>query len=164
VARTAFYRLLVFALVSTLGSTLSHGTEPGSHKSLAHPRAELAIAAQTAVERGFHGELPPHISTLLGLAHEEKCEVMQGVLRSTDRIQGIDVLKKNHNDIVLFTVDASTQDQVFYLTSPTGTLRKVLSVKQGVGNVVQPTVADVEAFQKEKKMWKDRLAPHQSAK
>jgi hypothetical protein len=142
----------------------SRATEPASHKPLAHPRAELATAAQAAIDRGFHAELPPHISTLLGLANEEKCPVMQGVLRTTERIQGIDVVEKNHNDIVLFTVDAATQDQTFYLTSLSGALRKVLSVKGGVGQVVQPTRADHEAFQKEKKMWEDRLALPPSAK
>jgi hypothetical protein len=139
---------------------MSHGAVPAEHKALAHPTPELTAVAQTAVLRGFHAELPPHISTLLGLTHEETCDVLQGVFRSPNRIQGIDVLANNHNDIVIFTVDQATQDQTFYLTSSSGALRKVLTVKQGVGQVIHPTKADLEAFKKEKKMWEERLASH----
>jgi hypothetical protein len=145
-------------LLAFIGATLSHAAVPAARKSLAHPKAELATAAQAAVAHGVHAELPPHISTLLGLAHEEKCDVLQGVLRSASSVQGIDVLDKNHGDIVIFTVNLATKDQTFYLTSPTGTLRKLLTVSQGVGQVVEPTKADIEAFQSEKKMWVERLA------
>jgi hypothetical protein len=156
--RTAAGRLLAFTVLSSLGAAASHGTEvSAARRPLAHPRAELAAAAQIAAEQGFHSELPPHISTLLGLTREERCPVRQGVLRFPDKIQGIDVTEKNHDDIVIFVVDATGQ-QTFYLTSPAGTLRRMLSVKKGVGVVVKPTEADVEGFQKEKKMWEERLA------
>lgn len=151
-------RLLVFTVVASLGATVSHAANLAPRKPASHPTAELAAAAYTAVERGFHAELPPHISTLLGLTKEETCAVMQGVLRSTERTEGFEVTEKNHNDIVIFIVDETTKNQTFYLTSPSGALRRVVSVKQGIGYVVKPMTADVEAFQKEKKMWEERLA------
>jgi hypothetical protein len=133
---------------------------PAAHKTLPHPTPELAAVAQTAVQGGLHAELPPHISTLLGLTHEQKCDVRQGVLRTTGTVQGIDVLENNHADIVIFTVDIASKDQTFYLTSPDGKLRKVLNVRQGMGEVGSPTQADLEAFRKEKKMWEEKLATH----
>ncbi len=89
---------------------------------------------------------------------------MQGVLRSSGKTQGFEVTEKNHDDIVIFIVDETTKDQIFYLTSPNGALRRVVAVKQGVGNVVKPMTADVEAFQKEKKIWEERLAAETPAK
>jgi hypothetical protein len=162
--RTAAGRLLVLAILSSFGARLTHAADAASHKPAAHSRPELEAAAQTTVEKGLHGELPPHISTLLGLTNEQKCAVLQGVLRSTQEIQGIDVLEQNHQDIVLFVVDTSTNDQTFYLTSPTGALRRVLVVRQGTGQVVKPGKADVEAFDKEKKMWEERLAVQTAAR
>lgn len=90
--------------------------------------------------------------------------MLQGVLRSSEMIQGIDVTEKNHNDIVIFVVEAASNDQTLYLTSPAGALRRMLSVKQGTGYVVKPTKADVELFQKEKRMWEERLVTQAPAK
>lgn len=150
-------RLLVLTLLAGFVFMSARAVLPSSRID-AHPQPELAAAARLAAEQGLHAELPPHISTLLGLAQEEKCAVMQGVLRSSGKIQGFEVIEKSHNDIIIFVVDESTKDQIFYLTSPSGTLRRVLSVKQGIGHVVKPTNADVEAFQREKLMWEKRLA------
>ena len=109
------------------------------------------------MEKGFHAELPPHISTLLGLTREEKCAVVQGLLRSAGKVEGIDVAEKNHNDVVIFAVDESTGNQTLYLTSPSGALRRLLVVEKGVGRVAKPSKSDLEAFQAEKKMWVERM-------
>ena len=150
-AKTAKGRLLLFTILASLGVTASQSATLSPPRPVAHPHAELSAEANLVVQRGIHAELPPHISTLLGLSHEEKCDVVQGVVRSGEKVQGFEVAEKNHNDIVIFIVDPAAQDQTFYLTSPSGALRKVLSVKQGVGRVVKPTRADLEAFQNEKK-------------
>lgn len=161
---TTMRRLLVFPVLASLGATVSHAAILASRKPVSHPNAELASAAQTTVQRGFHAELPPHISTLLGLTNEETCAVVQGVLRSSERTQGFEVTEKNHNDIVIFIVDEMTKEQTFYLTSPSGSLRRVLSVKQGIGYVVKATRADIEMFQREKRMWEERLVVQTPAK
>lgn len=149
--------VIVFA-VFAMWATVSNATVPASPKPVAHPNAELAAAADVVVQRGFHVELPPHISTLLGLTREQTCAVTQGILRSSGKTQGIDITEKNPDDIVIFIVDDTTQDQTFYLTSRMGALRRLVSVKEGIGHVLTPTKADVEAFQQEKKMWEERLA------
>ena len=114
--------------------------------------------AEVALQSGFDAELPPHVSTLLGLTRDEKCAVKQGLLRAPEMIQGFEVSEKDHNDIVIFMVDATTKDQTFYLTSPTGQLRRLLTVRQGQGQVMRPTKADLETFEEQKKLWKERLA------
>lgn len=89
---------------------------------------------------------------------------MQSVVREGNLVKGFDVSVTNKNDIVLFVVDETAKDQTLYLTSPEGTLRKVVSVKAGEGKVVRPTEDDRKAFQKEKQAWVDRLAPATATK
>jgi len=50
------------------------------------------------------------------------------------------------------------------LTSRQGVLRKVVSVKQGVGEIRRITSEDKKAFEKEKQFWLDRLAPASASK
>lgn len=154
----AALRSTVFMLLAGLGATQVRAAVLSSPKTDAQPQPELAAAAHLTAQRGLPAELPPHISTLLGLTREQTCPVMQGVLRSNDKIQGFEVTEKNHNDIVIFVVDVTTKDQTFYLTSPNGALRKVLSVRGGIGFLVTPKKADVEEFQSEKKIWEEHLA------
>ncbi len=103
--------------------------------------------------------MPPHLSTLLGLSNEEEFPVLQGVVRTGTLVQGFDVSVANKNDIVLFVVDEAASNQALFLTSPEGVLRKVVSVKAGVGDVVRITDKEKEAFKEEKQFWVDRLVP-----
>ena len=89
---------------------------------------------------------------------------MQSIVRAGNLVQGFDVSVANKNDIVLFVVDETANDQNLYLTSPEGALRKVVSVKAGVGDVVRITDKDKEAFKKEEQFWVDRLVPSGAAK
>jgi len=134
------------------------------HTPPSHAQGRFALAADTAFQKGVHAKLPPHISTLLGVSKEQEFPVMQGVVRTPSLIQGFDVSVANQNDIVLFVVDETTNDQTFFLTSPNGTLRKVVSVKGGVGSAVRITDEERKAFEKEKQFWVDRLAPPAKAK
>jgi hypothetical protein len=130
----------------------------------ARGRKRMAVAADKTFREGMHGKLPPHISTLLGLSQEEECPVMQGVVRTGEVVQGFDVSIANQKDIVLFVVDEAAKNQTLYLTSPEGTLRKVVAVKAGVGDVARITDNDRKAFAKEKQFWLDRLAPVRASK
>ena len=80
---------------------------------------------------------------------------MQGVVRTGNLVQGIDVSVRNKNDIVLFVVDEGANNQSLYLTSPEGILRRLVLVNAGVGSVARITEKDQEAFKKEKKFWVD---------
>ena len=116
--------------------------------------SKLARAVDKIVREGLHAKLPPHISTLLGVSSDEKeCLVVQNVVRTGKLVQGFDVSTANQNDVVLFIVDEATNDQTLYLTSPQGSLRKVVSVEAGVGTVQRITSKEKKAFEKEKEFW-----------
>jgi len=90
---------------------------------------------------------------------------MQGVLRTGKMVQGFDVSVDDENDIVLFVVDdEAVNDQTLYLTSAQGKLRKVVSVKNGVGSVSKISDENKKAFEKEKEFWLGRLGQPQAAK
>ena len=129
------------------------------HGVSSHTHGRLALAADTTVREGANAALPPHISTLLGLTQEAECPVTQSMARTGKIVQGLDVSVGNKNDVVLFVVDEGANNQDLYLTSPEGTLRKVVSVKAGVGYVLRVTDRDRKAFHKEKEFWIERLAP-----
>jgi hypothetical protein len=134
------------------------------HSPRSQAPGRFALAADTVFRQGVQAKLPPHISTLLGISKEQECQVMQGVVRTGTLVQGFDVSVADKNDIVLFVVDETANDQTLYLTSTNGTLRKVVSVKAGVGSAVRITDEDQKAFAKEKQFWVDRLAPSGTAK
>lgn len=156
VAERLFVGLLAVLILAVVILPAAAGQ---AQHSPSHTQGKLASAADTTVRAGLHAKLPPHLSTLLGLSKEEECPVMQSVVRTGNLVQGFDVPVTNKNAIVLFVVDETANDQTLYLTSPEGTLRKVVSVKAGVGDVVRITDKDRKAFQKEKQFWLDRLVP-----
>ena len=119
----------------------------------------MAQAVDRTLKEGIQGKLPPHISTLLGLTKDEECPVVQGVIRSKGRVQGFDLSMLSKTDVVLFVVDEATGNQVLYLTSKTGVLRRVVKVHAGEGQVQKITAEDRKAFETEKQFWLDRLAP-----
>lgn len=81
------------------------------------------------------------------------------MLRTGKVVQGFDVSTANKNDVVLFVVDETVNQQTLYLTSREGALRRIVAVEQGVGRVRKVTAEDRKAFEKEKQFWLDRLAP-----
>lgn len=130
----------------------------------AQAQGKFAQAAEKVAGEGVQAKLPPHLSTLLGLGKEEDCPVRQRVVRTEKVVQGFDVVVKNRNDIVLFVVDETAKDQTLYLTSPNGTLRKLVAVKAGEGAVARITDRDKKAFEKEKQFWVDQLVPAHASK
>ena len=79
-------------------------------------------------------------------------------------VQGFDVSVEDKKDIVLFVVDEGANNQILYLTSAQGRLRKMVSVTSGVGSVAKITDEDKTAFEKEKEFWLGRLAPPKASK
>jgi len=124
----------------------------------------MARAVDRTLQEGRQAQLPPHLSTLLGLSAEKESAVMQGVVRSEKEVRGFDVLMANKKDVVLFVVNEPRNDQTLYLTSREGALRKVVSVKAGIGEVVRISSEVRKAFEKEKQFWLDRLAPAGASK
>ena len=74
----------------------------------------MVQAVDKTLQEGLHAKLPPHISTLLGLSKEEEYPIRQGVVRTGNVVQGFDVSAANKNDVVLFIVNETTNDQTFY--------------------------------------------------
>jgi hypothetical protein len=155
---------LVVVLMSAVAALPVAGGQAPHSPAAAHADERLVRVAETIYAKGGHTDLPPHISTLLGLSQEQTCPFMQGVVRTGSKVQGFEVSVKDKNDIVLFVVDETANDQNLYLTSPNGTLRKVVAVKAGVGQETRISTKDREAFEKEKQYWLDRVAPVGGAK
>ncbi len=145
-----------FTMACIVAPTAFSQTQPTP--AFAHMPSRLAQAASVTLQKGVHSKLPPHISTLLGLTKEEPTPVAQGVLRFGTRVEGIDVSVADSKNIILFVVDETTGEQHFYLTSPEGTLRKVVLIKAGIGTLARITDEEQTAFKKEKQFWIDRLA------
>jgi hypothetical protein len=139
---------------------LSAASGPGLQTPHSPAQGKFAQAADRVFREGVSAHLPPHISVLLGLSSkEEECLVIQGVERTEKLVQGFDISFANKDDVVLFVVNETTQEQALYLTSPRGSLRKVVVVKAGVGNEQRITDKERKAFQKEKQFWVDHLVP-----
>jgi len=146
------FLLAVVMFVSVTRAQVAPSPGPQTQK-------RMVQAVDKVLQEGLHAKLPPHLSTLLGLSKEEECQVMQGVVRTGQVVQGFDVSTANKNDVVLFVVNETTNGQTLYLTSKNGVLRKVVKVEEGVGQVRKITGKDREAFEKERAFWLDRLAP-----
>lgn len=156
-------RGLVQAVILLSALSLAVGQAKPAPKSQAQSR--LARAAARVHREGLHATLPPHLSTLLGLSQESDFPVKQRLVRTGKMLQGFDVSVDDENDIVLFVVDdEAVNDQTLYLTSAQGKLRKVVSVKNGVGSVSKISDENKKAFEKEKQFWLGRLGPPQTAK
>jgi len=132
----------------------------------------LGTPAQTAASRtqgrfssvidktladGRNAVLPPHISHLLGISPAEKEVPVKQFVEMKDDIRGFEVGSLQRGDVVLFVEDRASHDTMFYLTSPSGKLRRVLAVRGGVGYGRAPTNADWKVFEKEKNYWVGRL-------
>lgn len=154
-----------FVQAAMLLSALSlPATGQSKHGAGSNPQHGLAQAVERVLREGKNANLPPHLATLLGLSQESEFPVSQGVLRTGKTVQGFDVSIADHNDIVLFVVDETANNQSLYLTSTQGRLRKMVSVTNGVGRVAKITDDDKRSFEREKEFWLARLAPPRAPK
>jgi hypothetical protein len=120
----------------------------------------MGRAVDRTLQQGRRAMLPPHLSALLGISAQQKeSPVIQGVVRTQKMVRGFEVSVANKDDVVLFVVNETSNDQILYLTSREGALRKVVSVKDGTGEVLKIASEDRTAFEKEKQFWLDLLAP-----
>jgi hypothetical protein len=124
-----------------------------------HANSRLAVAIDRALAEGHDAILPPHVSNLLGISPQEQEVPVKQFAEMGEPIRGFEVSTAVHNNVVIFVESRAQKESTFYLFSRFGALRKVLSVKEGVGHSRQPTPDDREAFEKEKRRWIDQLAP-----
>ena len=119
----------------------------------------FALAVNKTLEQGHDAFLPPHISHLLGISPDEQKVPVKQVVEMGETIRGFEVSAEKHDDIVIFVENRLQAETTFYLLSATGTVRRVLSIKAGVGYGRAPTAADRTALAAEKQYWLDRLVP-----
>lgn len=153
----------VVAFLLTVAAFLAAGQAPSTSGSGTSDR--IARAADTVLTAGLQAKIPPHVSDMLGISSDQKeCEVSQQFERNGKLVRGFDVSRADKSNIVLFVVDEATNRQTFYLTSGRGTLRRVLAVREGTGNVLRVTAKEKAAFEKELQYWLDRIVPRSTSK
>jgi len=121
-------------------------------------KTRFAGAIDQTLERGRDALLPPHVSTLLGIAQEKEVPVKQFV-EMAELIRGFDVSADDRKNVVIFVENRAEKETTYYLTSRSGTLRKVLAVREGIGYPRLPSKEDRKVFEQEKQTWVDKLAP-----
>jgi hypothetical protein len=119
----------------------------------------LALAVNKTLEQGHDAFLPPHVSHLLGISPDEHKVSVKQFAEMGETIRCFEVSAENHGDIVIFVENHSQGDSIFYLISPRGSVRRVVSVEAGVGYGRAPTAPDRTALAAEKQYWLDRLVP-----
>jgi hypothetical protein len=151
-----FARSLVFLLpVVTLLAAGQAPSAPGLGV-----RERIARAADRVLKAGLQAKIPPHVSDLLRIsAGLEECPVAQRFERNGKLVRGFNVSIADKNNIVLFVTDEASKEQTYYLTSGLGGLRKVVAVREGIGNVMPVAPGEKAAFERELKFWLDRIVP-----
>jgi hypothetical protein len=130
-----------------------------SQKTATHQtKSSLAGAIDRTLDQGHDAILPPHVSNLLGISPQEQEIPVKQFVEMGEPIRGFEVSTAEHNNVVIFVESRAQKQSTFYLTSRSGTLRRVLAVVEGVGHSRVPTKADKDEFEKEKKRWTDQLA------
>ena len=145
----------VFVVVLTVCSVAAQSPRAAAPKA----KSRLASAIDRTLEQGHDAILPPHVANLLGISPQEREVPVKQFAEMGELIRGFEVSAAAHNNVVLFVESRARKESTFYLTSRSGVLRKVLSVREGVGYARVPTKDDREAFEKEKQHWVDQLAP-----
>ena len=143
---------LILAVVGALCTLAAQTQKPAAPKA----KTRLASAIDRTLEQGHDAILPPHVSTLLGISQEQEVPVKQFV-EMGELIRGFEVSTAEHNHVVIFVEKRAEKETTYYLTSRSGVVRRILSVRDGVGYARLPSKDDKDAFQKEKQTWVDKL-------
>lgn len=148
------HNLIFFLLLATSGLV-------AQTPNTAAPKAKtrFASAIERTLEEGHDAILPPHISNLLGISPQEHEIPVKQFVEMGALIRGLEISTAEHNNVVIFVEDRTQKETTFYLTSRLGVLRRVLSVREGIGYGRTPTKDDKDAFAKEKQAWIDKLVP-----
>jgi hypothetical protein len=149
-------RKILLATLLAVCPLAAQAPKPAPHPK---PNPRMTAAIDKTLELGADAVLPPHVSNLLGISPQELETPVKQNFQPGEPIRGFEVSKEEHKNVVLFVESRANKESTFYLTSPTGILRKVLSVREGVGYARTPTKEDKETFEKEKQYWLDRIVP-----
>jgi hypothetical protein len=111
--------------------------------------------AQQALGSGFLQKLPVPVSKAFGLAKpDEGSDVRQLLTKDGHRIRTFNVSVANHNDLIIFNIDAKAGANLAYLVSPDGSLRKAIAYQSGDSSTRELSAADGRAgLAREQKFW-----------
>ena len=99
-------------------------------------------------------KLPPHVSSVLGLADPAQgVEVRQLLAREGQRVRTYNVSVAHHRELVLFNADEQTGTVSAYLLSPAGRLRQAVSYHAGGDPQVLQAHEAREGFAREVRFW-----------
>jgi hypothetical protein len=97
----------------------------------------LDAVTQSVLHHGRDGQLPPHLSLVLGIAKADApVFVKQAVLREGPNVRVFNVSLANPKDIVILRTNEQERTTKAYLLSATGKLR--LAVSYHAGEPTQP--------------------------
>jgi hypothetical protein len=131
----------------------------------APPRTSASFdeLVETTIRRGPDGQLPPHLSVVLGLsALEQNISVKQAVIRGGSAVHVFNVCAANHDDLVILTHNEQDQSTKAYLLSAGGRLRKAVFFRGSEPAQVRSMSEARGDFATEEKFWLDFSAklPH----
>lgn len=117
-------------------------------------RPGLEDLINTVLRSGRDGQLPPHLSLVLGIGFgDAPLPVKQAVLRDGPEARVFNVCVANHQDIVILRTNGLQQGTKAFLLSTTGKLLRAVSFRAGE-QPMQTTVAEAHAASAEEvKFW-----------
>ena len=135
-----------WVIAAAMASILSAHSAEGS----------LAKLVDAVLRNGPNGQLPAHLSVVLGVSRlEQATAVKQALMRDGHIVRTINVCTANHADVVFITYDEQSHASKAYLVSPAGPLRKAVSYQAGAP-ANERSLADASSdFANEIKFWSD---------
>jgi hypothetical protein len=117
-------------------------------------RTGLNDLIESVLRNGKDGQLPPHLSLVLGLGTgDAPLGVKQAVLREGHEVRVFNVSIANHQDIIILRTDEQDGNTQAYLISASGKLRKAVSYHVGAQTRRTPTSEARAASAEEIKFW-----------
>jgi hypothetical protein len=111
----------VIGTLAMLFNVSAHGTGPGLDDLIA-----------SVLRNGRDGQLPPHLSLVLGLGSgDAPLEVKQAVLREGSEVRVFNVSVADHKNIVILRTNEQKHSTKAYLVTTNGKLRKAVSYEAG---------------------------------
>jgi hypothetical protein len=117
----------------------------------------VGTLTQQALDRGFLSRLPIDVSKLLGLSKAEQgTEVRQLLAKTGHSVRTFNVGVVNHNEVVVFDVNAQSGATIAYLLTPEGQLSKAVSYQAGGATQPMSAAQAGPGFTREAHFWAAR--------